>query len=440
MSLLLPQNSHLCLTITYSTTTSATWALSKSEPRAFNTPDQPTFPALRTQISDSPQSFNVVLDTGSSDLWVTTAECTTCTPGSPNFNSAASTSLQLSQDITGQPIRVEIIYGSGSVAGDLVRDTVVMGGFQVQNQPWLLVDQTSASLLDGSNAGIMGLAFDTIANTGAVPFWQTLAQGGQLSTPEMSFWFTRLLNDQSAQEEDFGGIFTLGGQNQTLFTGDIEFLPLVTSAGRQTYWLLSVSGTHPDRLCLLGFFSHVSQLQGSLSMDRPSPCRLATLLPSIPVQRSLVALPPSFRPYTPRFPAPSNLPITSPVSTDFVCSFLYSSIRILTLYYGFSLACGTTTSVTMAFGGRSWPIDAQDMNLGRVSTTSDICLGGIFDLTAGSSIGEGGGNPNWVVGATFLKNVYSVFRSQPAAIGFAQLSEVAGGSSGECCDLASSFY
>ena len=84
----------------------------------------------------------------------------------------------------------------------------------------------------------------------------------------------------------------------------------------------------------------------------------------------------------------------------------------------------------MAFGGRSWPIDAQDMNLGRASTTSDICIGGIFDLTAGSSIGDGGGNPNWVVGATFLKNVYSVFRSQPAAIGFAQLSVAASGSSG----------
>jgi len=70
------------------------------------------------------------------------------------------------------------------------------------------------------------------------------------------------------------------------------------------------------------------------------------------------------------------------------------------------------------------------MNLGRVSTGSNICAGGIFDLTAGSSIGAGGANPSWVVGATFLKNVYSVFRSQPAAIGFAELSNAAGGSSG----------
>ena len=94
----------------------------------------------------------------------------------------------------------------------------------------------------------------------------------------------------------------------------------------------------------------------------------------------------------------------------------------------------------MAFGGRSWPIDAQDMNIGQVDTSSNICAGGIFDLTAGSNIGEGGGNPNWVIGSAFLKNVYSVFRSQPAAIGFAELSDAAGGSSGECCTLASSFH
>ena len=80
------------------------------------------------------------------------------------------------------------------------------------------------------------------------------------------------------------------------------------------------------------------------------------------------------------------------------------------------------------------------MNLGRVSSGSSLCAGGIFDLTAGSSIGQGGGNPSWVVGATFLKNVYSVFRSQPAAVGFAELSNAAGGSSGECCNSAASLY
>ena len=92
----------------------------------------------------------------------------------------------------------------------------------------------------------------------------------------------------------------------------------------------------------------------------------------------------------------------------------------------------------MSFGGKSWPINPQDINLGSVSSSSNLCAGGIFDLTAGSSIGAGGGNPSWVVGAAFLKNVYSVFRYQPAGVGFAELSNAAGGSSGECRNWARS--
>jgi len=244
---LLPVNLHLTSTTTHRTATLVTWVSSRLEHRAFNATDKSKISALQTEISNSPQSFNVVLDTGSADLWVTDTGCTTCPQSTPNFSPNTSTTFQASQGTSGQLARVTITYGSGSVTGDLVRDAVAMGGFRVPQQSWLLVDQISANLLDGSNAGILGLAFSTIANTQATPFWETLAEGGQLTTPEMSFWFTRFLGSPTAQAEEFGGIFTLGGQNQTLYKGDIEFLPLVTNAGRQTYWLLTVSGTYRFR-------------------------------------------------------------------------------------------------------------------------------------------------------------------------------------------------
>ena len=75
----------------------------------------------------------------------------------------------------------------------------------------------------------------------------------------------------------------------------------------------------------------------------------------------------------------------------------------------------------MAFGGKSWPIKAEDMNLGTVSDGSPTCVGSIFDLKAATNISV----PAWIVGDTFLKNVYSVFRSKPAAVGFAELSDAA---------------
>jgi len=91
----------------------------------------------------------------------------------------------------------------------------------------------------------------------------------------------------------------------------------------------------------------------------------------------------------------------------------------------FSFPCSTNVEVTLSFGGKSWPISIADMNLGPVETGSSQCVGGIFDLSQGSKFESGQGNPGWIVGDTFLKNVYSVFRANPASVGFAQLSDLA---------------
>ena len=200
-------------------------------------------------MPNSPQSFNVVLDTGSSDFWVPGKGCASCTINTPSFDYNASSTLQVDEDSTGKLVELVLQYGSYAVDGYLVRDTVAMGGFQVLRQPWLLVNKfTPANLLVGTNAGSMGLAFDTIAATESTPFWQVLAAGGVLSTPEMSFWIARELSNPNAPKETFGGIFTLGGQNQSLYQGDVEFLPIVTISGKLAYWLLELSSTYKNYL------------------------------------------------------------------------------------------------------------------------------------------------------------------------------------------------
>jgi cathepsin D len=47
------------------------------------------------------------------------------------------------------------------------------------------------------------------------------------------------------------------------------------------------------------------------------------------------------------------------------------------------------------------------------------CLGAVFVSTAAEG---GGAGPAWIIGDTFLKNVYSVFRANPASVGFAALA------------------
>jgi cathepsin D len=83
----------------------------------------------------------------------------------------------------------------------------------------------------------MGLAFQSLASTQALPFWQALVQNNQFTAPQMSFWLTRYLNNEDSQVTEPGGVLTLGGSNATLYTGDIQFLDMPTS-GEQSYWLL----------------------------------------------------------------------------------------------------------------------------------------------------------------------------------------------------------
>ena len=68
----------------------------------------------------------------------------------------------------------------------------------------------------------------------------------------------------------------------------------------------------------------------------------------------------------------------------------------------------------MSFGGKLWPINSQDLIIGQASR--QLCVGGIFDLRAGSSIGSNEGNPDWVVGDTFLVSNLSRLHSCPSYI------------------------
>jgi cathepsin D len=184
------------------------------------------------QIGTPPQSFNVILDTGSSDLWVSSTTCLTCSGTGQVYDSSKSSSFK-----SGGSTPIQIKYGSGSAQGTLSSDTVSMGGFTVSNQVFLSVSQTTNQLLSGSVSGIMGLAFSTIASTRSTPFWQTLANTNQLTSPEFGFWLTRF-GDKNFADEEPGGVFTLGGTNSSLFQGEIEFLDMPGNG--RSFWLLDL--------------------------------------------------------------------------------------------------------------------------------------------------------------------------------------------------------
>ncbi|KAJ7028583.1 aspartyl protease [Mycena alexandri] len=329
------------------------------------------------------QGPNIFLDTGSSDLWLADSACNNCDRSTPVYKPDTSTSfVQKSQ------VATQISYGSGMVAGFVSSESVSMGNFSLTNQGFLSVEQTSEGLLSGSVSGIMGLAFVAISSTQTTPFWQGLISASQLEEPLMAFWLTRFRGGNNVQEEEPGGAFTLGGTNSSLFQGDIEFI--------------NMAGPSTPHVLAAGWIT----VQGKTVNVATGDAALA----AIDTGTTLIGGPTA--------------------DVDAIWAAIPGSSKVGPTMPGyFQFPCTTTISISIAFGGKLWPIDPADMNLGPgQGTARSMCLGGLFDLTLGSNIEANSGNPTWVVGDTFLKNVYSVFRQNPLSVGFAQLSDLAGGS------------
>jgi len=77
--------------------------------------------------------------------------------------------------------------------------------------------------------------------------------------------------------------------------------------------------------------------------------------------------------------------------------------------------CDTTVAVSISFGGPSWFVSPADFRLQRISDSQ--CISAFYEIDL-QDIG-------WIIGDTFLKNVYTVLRYDPASVGFAQLSSTA---------------
>jgi len=251
-----------------------------------------------------------------------------------------------------------------------------MGGFTQSGQKFVIAEQVTQGLLQGSLSGLLGLGFEGIAQTQAVPFVQALAQGGQLTAQEMSFYLARLITNPNAQEEAPGGTFTLGGTNSSLFQGDIDFVNIPSNV-QPSFWLLPVSavGVQGTTLSINSGTQSLAAIDtGTTLIGGPSGA-VAEIYSHIPGSQNL---------------------------TGQMAGY-------------FSIPCSTSVQTSFTFSSKSWSIDPADFNVQQLDNSN--CLGAIFGLDLGSQ-----GGPDWVVGDTFLKNVYSVFKFDTPSVGFAELA------------------
>lgn len=173
-------------------------------------------------LGTPPQTFKVVLDTGSSNLWVPSKECTSiaCYLHSKYDSSASSSYVANGTEFA-------IAYGSGSVEGFLSNDELELAGLTINNQGFgETTSEPGLAFAFGKFDGILGLGYDSIAVENTVPPIYNAINQGLLDEPRFAF---HLGIDG---EETDGGTATFGGIDDSLFEGKITYLPV----RRKAYW------------------------------------------------------------------------------------------------------------------------------------------------------------------------------------------------------------
>nr|BAU16176.1 pepsinogen A1 [Cynops pyrrhogaster] len=174
-------------------------------------------------IGTPPQSFNVIFDSGSSNLWVPSTSCTSSACSNHNeFNPSSSSTFQSTST------SLSIGYGTGSMTGVLGYDTVQVGGLTVANQVFGLAYTEADFFSSMPFDGILGVAYPSIACDSATPVFDNMWSQGLLPQDLFSVYLSA--NGAS------GSVVIFGGYETQYYSGAMNWIPL----SAEGYWQITV--------------------------------------------------------------------------------------------------------------------------------------------------------------------------------------------------------
>ncbi|KEG03244.1 plasmepsin IV, putative [Plasmodium vinckei vinckei] len=177
------------------------------------------------ELGDNKQPFSFILDTGSSNLWVPSKSCK-----SDNCKNKHTYDSSKSHTYEKDGTPVSIVYGSGGIKGFFSNDIFTIGQHTI---PYKFIEVTQADDLEPIYSGspfdgILGLGWKSLAVGSIEPVIVELKKKGQIENALFTFYFP--------EANDADGYFTIGGIEESFYTGDITYEKLSNEA----YWQIQL--------------------------------------------------------------------------------------------------------------------------------------------------------------------------------------------------------
>ncbi|RVD80261.1 uncharacterized protein DFL_008162 [Arthrobotrys flagrans] len=312
---------------------------------------------INVNFGSSGKSFRMVVDTGSADTWIPSAECESksCL-AHQTFGPDDSSTLSVTSDR-----EFAIAYASGNVEGSIAKDSLTFGSVTVDGMEFGLANMVSDDFTNFPVDGILGLGFPSASILKVPTFLENLISRNIISKHIFGAYLHRTADNKN------GGTITFGGIDGSRIEGGVEALKYYDVNTTSSLWSIRMSDVVLD--------GKNADFQGGRSVI-------------IDTGTALILIPPADALKLHQF-----IPGTKSNGETFY------------------IPCNTDISLHFQFGSDKYQISNKDYVGDPIDADRELCI----SLIVGRSVVRDGA---WLIGDVFLRNVYSVFDMENGKIGF----------------------
>ncbi|XP_077011897.1 renin [Tamandua tetradactyla] len=310
-------------------------------------------------IGTPPQTFRVVFDTGSANLWVPSSKCdplyTACETHNRYDSSESSSYVENGTEFI-------IHYGSGRVKGFLSQDVVTVGGIMVMQTFGEVTELPVIPFMLAKFDGVLGMGFPAQAVGGVTPVFDHILSQGVLKEDVFSVYYSR-------NSHLLGGEIVLGGSDPQYYRGNFHYVSL----SKNGFWQIKMKGVSVGSAALLCEDGCMAAVDTGASF------------------------------------------ITGPTSSLKLLMETVGATELSTNEY--VVDCNqvpTLPDISFYFGGRAYTLTSADYVLQDLDNNDDLCTLAFHGLDVPPPTG-----PLWVLGASFIRKFYTEFDRRNHRIGFA---------------------